>query len=1627
MRHSGKPARRALAWLVWALLALVLALLLLLAALLTTPLGLRLVVSLGLAYYNDTIAGSVTIDDIGGTLGARFVLRGVMLRDRHGHALVTADALTVAWSPWPLLRGDLVVRELRLDRPRVHLVDPRGEPSAFADLAPPSAPEPDDPHALPGPDLPLDLDVALALRDAAVLGAGGSVVVDALDLDARAQATGRVARLAVRRAHAHLADAPAIRLLRLDARWTAPVVRLDDLRLTADGAALHVPTAELDVRSLRGALDLRAAAATAALAPWLSPGTSESLTRLGDRLDLTAVARGVPEDMFADIALDLAPGLRISLAGVGAWRGAPQADLQLAAELDLTALLGRPLGRVRPVLDLRARPHAADRLALSGDLRCRDCDVLAGLSGGLAGAFDPVRGDLSLQTDLRLAGLTAALDLRLAGGGVHDLDLAVSAPDLARPIALARRFVPTLPTIRGAASARAGCLGPELRCALALDLRRLRVLGRSARAVRLDLRAPIDLSSATAGLTIDRLRSPEAELARAALTVHAARLALAPVAAPPLAALAGLPPVRLDLSGAAARVRGVGERARVDLSVETGDTLRADLRALALDARRLDLSLLAPARLVLAARTLRVDGLRLGVGRGRVRLDGTLDRDGPSDLRLDLDAFELAALRPFLPARLRPAGRASAHVRLHGRPDAPALRTTLAIRRLHLAGGALGTLRLDLRLADDHAAGRLALRTPAGAVITLAADVPLRIDLSRGTGSLVPSPVRVDLRLRDLRLRDLAPWLPRPRLAGHLDGTLALRGDLAAPLITGVWHGRRLAFDGLHLGDLDLALVHRDARLRAAVDLQRRRGGARLDLAAPIALDLARGRVDWDRRGDHRALLRVTDVDLAAQLGPDAPDLAGRLDLRADLSGPATDPALHVVARADRIAYLDLSLGSGILRATMRDGGSELVLDGAGGALGRWHAQALAPIAAGADGLRWRRDGWYAADLTVHALDLADLAPRLGVDVQGRVSAGLALAGAGRSPRLSGHVRADSLAYRDQPAGHLRLDLAHRDGEARVTATGRLGARTDLQLTASVPLDLDLATGDIGWRDDRPTTARLAVTHLDAAALAPLQALPRAAQLDLDLHAHTRIDRDRLHATASLSGVLGGAPLALNLDVAAAQQRLRGRLGGDPRDGRGALTLDASTRIPLRAPTRGPLLAAALDGRIIAKSTDLRPLDALLPDSVYDLVGTLDADLALAGRLGRPDLRGDVHLRRGGVTLVAMQQRLRDLELDLRVDGPKVRLTRLTATSGRGRATATATATIGEDTLAARADLSLEQFPLVRPGLPQMLVDARVRADVADRPDRLAVDVAVADAKVWVSQLTTRAPATIPSNANVHIVTLTTPTPPATSAAPPSTTAFTVTLADPVHIEGPTMDMHWAGRIAARGDDVTGAFTSDRGRFELLGNQFRIDRGRVFLPPEGATVDPFLDLVATTHTDQYDVAVTLRGRLSRPELALSSTPSLTEPQVFSLLVTGAVDSSASDPRKTQASAAGLLLNFSNPTLSRFADQRLGIDRIRLGFADDIHQPVLTLGKYLSKSLYAETTYHHHAPPRQNRIEGRVEYLFSPAWTLETTYGDAAVGSVDIFWRHVFGLAPGRTPRLRGDPSASSTATSSPTP
>src|SRR5690606_26581061 len=141
-------------------------------------------VTLGIALplYNAAIPGEVAFAAVEGRLLGAFTVRGLRLSDESGAALVTADAIAVAWAPARLLTGELEIEALVVERLQVRLP---GEGGGFADLAPPGEDVPVDMSLPPGPNLPLGIDVTLQLRDAALFAADGRPLVEALELNAR--------------------------------------------------------------------------------------------------------------------------------------------------------------------------------------------------------------------------------------------------------------------------------------------------------------------------------------------------------------------------------------------------------------------------------------------------------------------------------------------------------------------------------------------------------------------------------------------------------------------------------------------------------------------------------------------------------------------------------------------------------------------------------------------------------------------------------------------------------------------------------------------------------------------------------------------------------------------------------------------------------------------------------------------------------------------------------------------------------------------------------------------------------------------------------------------------------------------------------------------------------------------------------------------------------------------------------------------------------------------------------------------------------------------------------------------------------------------------------------------------
>ncbi|PCC71474.1 Autotransporter translocation and assembly factor TamB [Nannocystis exedens] len=1606
---------------------------------LTTNVGLRLALRVGLPIYNDKIAGSVAIEAAEGSLLGSFTLRGVTLSDREGRALITADAIAVDWSPLALLGRDLAVDSLLLERPRVYLP---GLGGSFADIAPPGDDTPKDMSEPPGPNLPLGIAAALHLRDAAVYFADGAPIVEAVDLDLRARGIGRAAEAEVLAGRGRLLGSREIEELALRARWGSPVAAVEGLRVVADAASLEIPEAQLDVRSWRMIVDVEARAALGLLAEYLPPGSLEKLKTPAGTLELAVAAEGVPEDMSAEVRLALAPNLALRLAGAGAWRGTPEADITVAADVDLAPWTQARLGRVRPTLELHARQMPSERLALAGGLGCPECERLGGVSLDVDGVIDPAGKNLSLEAALDAAGIGALVDVTAVGGALREIDWRLAVVDVARAAAVGRQFA-RVPELDGTLTGRGTCVGPDLRCAGALELRRVDAPGVAIEQARVDLDVLQGMSGGTVAVAVEALRAGGQTVERGEVRVDVEKLAPGPVAPPVPAAL---PPL---LARVRAGALGPGARVELDVSVRTGQELRADLDMLKAELAGFHAELEQPARAVLSGTKLQVEDLALQIAGGRLAAAGVVDADGPSDLKIDLTGLALARLRPLVP-KLRPAGLASAHVRVHGRPEAPSIAADVRIAGAGLKGGRFGDLAVAARLADGRAEVDAALRGPLARELELRAEAPVHVNMSQRTGSIGQAYTKVELRAQDLRLDRLQPWVKRPEIAGKVDGMVLFEahtseGPLASPRVVTEWRAEDLVIAGAPVGDVMVSVTHRGEWLQGDVDLHRSGGRAQVHVQVPIELDPLRGHFAWHRERQHRVLVQLDDIDVADQLDSLAPghDAAGKLTLRAEMTGPVSKPELQAELRGEGLMHRRIALGSLSLQATMRDGGTAVDLSGGGGQIGRFQVRALAPVALDDSGVRWRRDGWYALTLDLRELELAPLEPLLGLNLGGRITGGITFDGAGRHPKLRGAVRADRLSFKGQPVGAMRAELEFRDGLAKVAGHGRFGKRTTLELGGQVPLDVDLRSGEFAWATERPGKIDLDIHKLDQDALEPFSPLPQQALVALNVHAHAEVDAEHVRGKALVSGemghkVLGGLPIKVQLDVDDAKQALRGSFGRRTEKGSLTFAVDTSASIPAIRAKQAKLTDAPLRGELKARATDLRYLSGFFPEAIYDFTGFFTSEITAGGVLGKPKLRGTARLQKGGVTVVALQQRFRDLNFEVVADGPEVKLASLTATSGEGRLKGSGGVTFASGgKLDAEAELSLSKFPVVRPGLPQMIVDTRVRAGVKRSPAGLGVAIDVHGAEVWVSDLTTRAPDPLPENEHVKIVTGPLPKlqaavgsqaaaasdrePPVVLAeertlpptkAPPSTEIersqldLEVRLKAPVHIKGPSMDMNWSGALALhrKGEEaeVTGGFRSDRGRFELLGNRFTIDQGRVFLPEDASTVDPYLDLTADTTTPQAEVTVAIRGRLSRPELKLRSRPSLAEGQIFALLLTGTADTQESDPKKTQASAAGLLVNFSNPTLSRFADQKLGIDRIKFGFADDVTQPVLSVGKHLTKKIYAETTYHHNAPARTNRIEGSVEYRFKPRWSVETFFGDAAVGGLDLFWRRSFG-------------------------
>lgn len=636
----------------------------------------------------------------------------------------------------------------------------------------------------------------------------------------------------------------------------------DDLTISADSTALDLGTQSgplalalsaariesadpaLD-RLLDGPLDLKGGIVLSADTIDLGETTLES-PRLGGRLSgrydrtsqdlqalfkLFAVPAVLPEALAGrfDGTIGLSGDLRRDAAGVvsigdlaltsstltGAGSllftptdGAEQLALKLDGTLpDLQRLTPQAAGAARYKLTTSGLLSALDiTLGLSADTAELAGRTLTGLKLDAEGSLDPAapQARITATGALDRQNIDIAADLASEGGRTRlsGLDITVGSN-----------------RITGALDLSAG-MKPD--GTLTFDLPDAGLLAALAgQRLEGDLRGTAVFSSAGAAIAT-RLKAEGRALRRDTLSIEAPRIDLAVSDLLHLAASGSLEARRIaiganridDLSLAierkgsatgftlAAAYDGKPLKAEGAVTTDGGPALRLDSFSAA--PRGLALSLAAPTTLRSAAGGVRLDGLAISAGKGRVTIDGTAGSTLDLDLRLSGLPLGLAdAFSPDLGAD----GTLSGTIAVEGPASDPRARYDVTIDRLAVAQTRAAALPpLDLAAKGQFENGRAGLTlTLSGGGLTLG-----------GTGSVgVIGSKALDLELDGTLPFSLASSFLTPQgfsLTGSAAVNIAIGGNTEAPTISG-----RISTSGAKLVDVRRNLALND--LAASITL----------------------------------------------------------------------------------------------------------------------------------------------------------------------------------------------------------------------------------------------------------------------------------------------------------------------------------------------------------------------------------------------------------------------------------------------------------------------------------------------------------------------------------------------------------------------------------------------------------------------------------------------------------------------------------------------------------------------------------------------------------------------------------------------------------------------------------------
>jgi len=492
--------------------------------------------------------------------------------------------------------------------------------------------------------------------------------------------------------------------------------------------------------------------------------------------------------------------------------------------------------------------------------------------------------------------------------------------------------------------------------------------------------------------------------------------------------------------------------------------------------------------------------------------------------------------------------------------------------------------------------------------------------------------------------------------------------------------------------------------------------------------------------------------------------------------------------------------------------------------------------------------------------------------------------------------------------------------------------------SASLPVPEDFAKWkEMIAKDERPVSVYINSRVLSLANLKPW--VPQLDQLDPRSTGQLSIDLSGTYGAPVLKAKFEARdlhspsqpslkPADLVLEISGKEERL---------EVNGSVTTPDFAPAVLKAampfkPSRWAEFPEEIKQEVVEARADLPRLDlsrfTTLVPAAEKLEGILTGNVTVTGKVGKPEIKGTIDLTGAGAklkdsTFPAIQQG--SASVDFALD--KVVLKKLQASVAAGMVRGEGSVAITEGKLG-EINLRVQgsQLPVMRNDLMIVRANADLRLQGTWEKSVLSGTVGAVDGIFYrdIEILPIGRPFTGPAAASLPKI----DTPKAPGSAIPEPfrnwgVDVTVKLEDTFLIRGNLATGEVTGSMKVRGTVGTPA---PDGKFEIRDfkaslpfSTLSVRYGTVsFAPASG--FDPILEIRGTAEPRPYMVTVYAYGRLSDPQLVLTSNPPLPENEIMTLLATGTTTSGLEDPSAASSLAMQLLAREFLHGRVRFGNQ-----------------------------------------------------------------------------------------------------------